>query len=146
MRGAAAERFCVWSLRAMATGFGVVGLLFVLFPAGVLEFTDDIGDAIGSFTPAEPTEQRFWLALAFSYMVVITGIALIAQADVRRHRPMILVLAAGKAASALTALVFFMVDDAFIQLLNFLVDGSLVGAALAIWWLAGRAGPPSAPA
>ena len=62
-------------------------------------------------------------------MVVITGICLVVQADVVRYRPLLLVLAAGKAASSLTALGFYLFDDdVFIYLLNFLVDGFLVGA------------------
>ena len=60
-------------------------------------------------------------------MVVITGICLVAQADVVRYRPLLLVLAVGKAASSLTSLGFYLFDeDVFAYLLNFLVDGSLV--------------------
>ena len=78
-------------------------------------------------------------------MVVITAIALIAQTDVVRHRPMLLALAAGKAASSTTSLVFFIEDDVFVYLLNGIVDGSLVGASVLLWVLAGRVGYPSAP-
>jgi hypothetical protein len=78
-------------------------------------------------------------------MVVITAIALIAQSDVVRHRPMLLALAAGKAASSITSFVFFIEDDVFAYLLNGIVDGSLVGASLLLWALAGRVGSPAAP-
>jgi hypothetical protein len=78
-------------------------------------------------------------------MTVITALALIAQADVVRYRPMLLALAAGKAASSITSLVFFFQDDVFAYLLNGIVDGSLVGASLLLWVLAGRVGPPAAP-
>ena len=72
-------------------------------------------------------------------MVVITGICLVAQADVVRYRPLLLVLAVGKAASSLTSLAFFLFDDdVFVYLLNFLVDGSLVLVSLWLWSLAGR--------
>jgi hypothetical protein len=72
-------------------------------------------------------------------MTVITGIALVVSTDVVRYRPFLLVLAAGKAASALTAGAFFVWhEDVFIYLLNFLVDGSLVGIALACWSLVAR--------
>ena len=74
-------------------------------------------------------------------MVVITGICLVVQADVVRYRPLLLVLAAGKAASSLAALGFYLFDeDVFVYLLNFLVDGYLALVALWLWSLAGRVG------
>jgi len=57
-----------------------------------------------------------------------------------------LVLAAGKTASSLAALGFYLFDDeVFAYLLNFLVDGFLVGVSLGLWGLAGRVGAPAAP-
>jgi hypothetical protein len=58
---------------------------------------------------------------------------------------MILALAAGKAASSLTSLVFFAQDDVFAYLLNGIVDGSLVFASLLLYSLAGRVGAPASP-
>jgi hypothetical protein len=79
-------------------------------------------------------------------MVVITGICLVAQADVVRYRPLLLVLAAGKTASSLGSLGFYLFDsDVFIYLLNFLVDGFLALLALWLWSLAGRVDRPTAP-
>ena len=46
-------------------------------------------------------QQQLWLGLGFAYMMVITGICLVVQADVVRYRPLLLVLAVGKAASSL---------------------------------------------
>jgi hypothetical protein len=146
MSGARAERFVVLNLRLLALAFAVVGVLFVAIPDGVLDAISDLGDEIGDFARAPETVERLWLALAFAYMVVITGICLTVQFDVVRYRPLLLVLAAGKAASSLAALAYFLFDqDVFIYLLNFLVDGSLVGIALLLWSLAGRAGRPTAP-
>ena len=85
------------------------------------------------------------MAVGFAYMVVITALALIAQSDVVRYRPMLLALAAGKAASSITSLIFFIQDDVFAYLLNGIVDGSLVFASLLLWSLAGRVGSPAAP-
>jgi hypothetical protein len=136
----------VWGLRALALSFAIVGILFIAVPDGLLDVISNVGDELGDFTRAPDTEEMFWLALGFAYMVVITGICVVAQLDVVRYRPMLLVLAAGKAASSLAALGFYLFDsDVFIYLLNFLVDGSLVAAALVLWAYAGRVGPPAAP-
>jgi hypothetical protein len=146
MRGAKAERFVVLSLRLLAASFAAVGLLFIVTPDGVLNTLSDLGDSIGSFTPAPETTEQLWLALGFAYMVVIAGICLVAQADVVRYRPLLLVLAAGKTASSLASLGFYLFDqDVFAYLLNFLVDGFLALTTLWLWSLAGRAGRPAAP-
>jgi hypothetical protein len=146
MTGERAERFVVLNLRLLAASFALVGLLFIVTPDGVLGALDDFGDVFGDFSPAPETAEQLWLALGFAYMTVITGICLVVQADVVRYRPLLLVLAAGKAASSLAALGFYLFDDdVFAYLLNFLVDGFLVGVALLLWSLAGRAEAPPAP-
>jgi hypothetical protein len=146
MTGERAERFVVFNLRLLAASFAVVGILFIVTPDGVLDVISDLGDAIGDFPRAPETTEQLWLALGFAYMVVITGICLVVQLDVVRYRPLLLVLAAGKAASSLAALGFFLFDeDVFIYLLNFLVDGFLVGSALLLWSLSGRVGRVAAP-
>ena len=146
MTGERAERFVVFNLRLLAVTFAVVGTLFIVTPDGVLDVITDLGDAIGDFSPAPETTEQFWLALAFAYMVVIAGISLVVSLDVVRFRPLLLVLAAGKTASSLGALGFYLFDeDVFIYLLNFLVDGYLAGLSLLLWSLAGRIGEPAAP-
>jgi hypothetical protein len=129
-----AERLVVLTLRGLAVCFAVVGLLFIITPNGVLGRMDDVGDWIGSFSTAPRSEEKLWLALAFAYMTVITGIAWLVSTDLGRYRPFLLVLAAGKAASSLAAGAFYVFhDDVFIYLLNFLVDGSLVAIVLGCW-------------
>ena len=146
MRGDRAEKFVVLNLRLLAASFAVVGLCFIVFQNGVLDVISDLGDDIGDFTRAPHTDEQFWLALGFAYMVVITGICLVCQADVVRYRPFLLVLAVGKTASSLAALGFYVFDsDVFIYLLNFLVDGFLALSALWLWSLAGRVNRPAAP-
>ncbi len=146
MTGARAERFVALNLRLLAVSFAVVGILFIAVPNGVLDVISDLGDDIGTFTTAPETVEKLWLALAFAYMVVITGICCVVQADVARYRPLLLVLAAGKTASSLAALGFYLFDsDVFIYLLNFVVDGFLVGVSLFLWSVAGRVGAPAAP-
>src|ERR687891_1671184 len=145
MTGEGAERFVVLTLRLLGLSFALVGLLFIVTPDGVLSALDDFGDwlPLGTFSPAPETAEQLWLALGFAYMVVIAGICVVVQADVVRYRPLLLVLAAGKAASSLGALGFYVFDsDVFAYLLNFLVDGGLVLAALWLWSLSGRVGAP----
>ena len=147
MSGEAAERFVVVSLRLLALTFAIVGLLFLIAPDGTLGALDDFGDwlPLGQFAPAPETSEQLWLALAFAYMTVITGICLVVSFDVVRYRPLLLVLAAGKAASSLTALGFYLFDsDVFAYLLNFIVDGFLVGISVLLWAVAGRVGDPAA--
>jgi hypothetical protein len=146
MRGETVEKFVVLSLRLLAVSFAVVGILFIAAPNGVGNVISDLGDSLGTFPRAPHTEEQLWLALAFAYMVLITGICLIAQADVVRYRPLLLLLAAGKTASSLGSLGFYLFDqDVFIYLLNFLVDGFLALLALWLWSLAGRVDRPTAP-
>jgi hypothetical protein len=148
MTGARAERFVVLNLRLLAASFAIVGILFIATPDGVLDAITDFGDwlPLGSFSAAPATVERFWLALAFAYMVVIAGICLVVQMDVVRYRPLLLVLAAGKTASSLSALGFYLFsDDVFIYLLNFVVDGYLALLSVFLWSMAGRIGEPAAP-
>lgn len=135
-----AERTVVWTMRLLAAAFAITGVLFLAEPDGILGALEDVGAELGDFAAAPETDQRVWLALGFAYMVVITGLALLVQADVARFRPLLLLLAAGKAASSLAAGAFFLFDqDAFPYLVNFAVDGALVAVALWCWALAGRA-------
>lgn len=139
MRAERAEWLVVTTMRLLALTFAVVGVLFIATPNGVVGRMDDVGAWFGTFTPGSRTDQKLWLALGFAYMTVITGIALLVSTDVVRYRPVLLVLAAGKAASSLAAGAYFVADqDVFIYLLNFLVDGGLVVIVLACWALAGR--------
>src|SRR2546423_12839838 len=111
----AAERLVVLTLRGLALSFAVVGILFIATPDGVIGRLDDLGDAIGSFSSGPKSAEKFWLALGFAYMVVITGIALVVSLDVVRYRPFLLVLAAGQAASSLAAGgVFRLLERAFL--------------------------------
>lgn len=146
MQGPRAERFVVFNLRLLAVTFAVVGILFIAVPSGVLDVISDVGEWFGFDDRAPHTQQYLWLALAFAYMVVITGICLVVQTDVVRYRPLLLVLAAGKTSSSLGSLAFFLIqEEVFIYLLNFLVDGYLAVASLWLWSLAGRVGRPAAP-
>jgi hypothetical protein len=145
MTGEKAERFVVLNLRLLAIGFAITGFFFIAWPDGTLDRITELGHHFGFHTSAPKTDERLWLSLGFAYMVVITFLAWIASTDVVRYRPMILALAAGKAASSITSLIFFAEDDVFAYLLNGIVDGSLVFVSLLLWSLAGRVGSTAAP-
>jgi hypothetical protein len=146
MQGPTAERFVVLNLRLLAVTFAVVGTLFLVVPSGVLDTISDVGEWFGNETRAPHTQEYLWLSLGFAYMAVIAAICLLAQTDVVRYRALLLVLAAGKAASSLTSLAFFLIQDqVFIYLLNFLVDGFLTLFALWLWVIAGHIGRPVDP-
>jgi hypothetical protein len=126
----------VLTMRGLAITFAVVGILFIANPDGVIGRLDQVGDWLGDFPSGPPTEEKFWLALGFAYMVVITGLALVISLDPRRYRPMLLVLAAGKTASSLAAGGFYLFDrEVFIYLANFAVDASLALIALGCYAL-----------
>jgi nitric oxide reductase large subunit len=146
MQGPAAERFVVLNLRLLAITFAVVGILFIAVPSGVLDVVSDFGEWFGNSTRAPHTREQLWLALAFAYMVVITAICVVAQADVVRYRALLLILAVGKTASSLGTLALFLIQEhAFALLLNFLLDGFLAVFAIVLWVLAGRIGRPADP-
>jgi hypothetical protein len=126
----------VVTMRLLAITFAVVGILFIATPGGVAGRMEDVGDWFGDFAAPPGTGLKLWLALGFAYMTVITGLAWVVSTDVARYRPFLLVLAAGKAASSLATGAYF-----FFDVLNFLVDGSLVLIALWCWSLAGRVEP-----
>jgi len=128
------EWWCRLTLRALAASFAIVGTLFLCCPDATIEVMNDVGATLGHFTPAPPSALRFWLSLATGYMVLVTALAHLAQRDLQRHRVLLALLALGKATSSLTCLIFFLFSQrAFIYLANFLVDGSIALAAVAIW-------------
>src|SRR3954453_7696377 len=108
----------------MAVGFAITGFFFIAWPDGTLDRITELGHHFGFDTPAPKTDERLWLSLGFAYMVVITFLARIARTGRVRHRPVILAVAAGKAASSITSLIFLAEDDVLACRLNGIVDGS----------------------
>ncbi len=132
------QRFVAMTMWSLVGAFVVVGLLFLTTPDGVLHRLAQLGDQLGSFSHPPHSQEKLWLGLAVAYMTVITGIAIVVARDVVRYRPLLLVLAAGKAVSSLTCLGYFLNENVFAYLANFVVDGSLVALTLACWVLVGR--------
>lgn len=112
--------------RLLAWAFAVVGLVFLLAPNGTVRFINSVGGWFYVFSPAPESDLRFWLSLAFAYMVIVTVLAARIASDPLANRGLLPILAAGKTASSLTCLYFFLFDrPAFFYFLNFLVDGSI---------------------
>ncbi len=115
-----------WIHRLLAWAFAVVGLLFLFAPERTVHFLNSVGEVFVVFPPAPEAGPRFWVSLSFAYMVVVTVLAARIASDPVSHRGLMPILAAGKAASSLTSLMFFAIDrPAFVYLLNFIVDGSI---------------------
>ncbi len=137
------ERWCRLTLRVLAACFVGAGLNFLFFPDATVASLNAVGSWFGDFPAAPPSAQRFWLSLATGYMVLVTALAWIGQADLRRHRTLIAILALGKGWTASIGLIFyFSSSPAFIYLANFYVDGSITLMALAVWLAVPRLGPP----
>jgi hypothetical protein len=124
--------------RLLAWTFAVAGLTFLVAPKGTVRFINAAGDVFRVFPPAPESDLRFWLSLGFAYMVLVTVLAWRIANDPRDNRALMPVLAAGKFASSFTCLLFFLfTEPAFLYLLNFLVDGSIVLIVLGCYfWLA----------
>jgi len=137
--------------RLLSWTFAVVGLIFLFAPNGTVRFINAAGALFRIFPPAAESDLQFWLSLGFGYMVLVTILAAQIAADPRRHRPLMPILAAGKLASSLTCVLFFLFSrPTFLYLLNALVDGSIVLIVLGCYaWLgilehaSHRTAPPS---
>jgi hypothetical protein len=128
------ESFQRLLLRVLAASFAGVGATFLLAPDATVRFMNAVGARLGDFTPAPASELRFWLSLGVAYMALVTALAALAQRDLQRYRPLLPLLALGKATSSLTCLAFYWLStDAFLYLANFVVDGSIALATLWIW-------------
>lgn len=140
-----AERTIRAVFRVLAITFGVVGGLFLVFPDGTVRVINATGAWLRVFSPAPPSQLRFWVSLAVSYMALVTILSVMIQADVRRYRHLMLILAAGKFCSSFTCLLFFMFSSpVFLYLLNFLVDGAITVVVLGCYAWSGVMGDASA--
>lgn len=118
----------------LAASFVAVGLVFLIFPGGVLTFFNRLSTAVG-FREAPLAGFQFYLVLASGYMYLVALLAgLMFRHPENGTYPRLLVH--GKLATALLSLGFFALHAPFlIYLANFLVDG-LIG--LGVWGLRRR--------
>jgi hypothetical protein len=119
----------VFSL-TMFVVFVVVGVLFLVVPAGVLGFFNSLSANLG-IGPGSGEVGRFYLGLAVAYMALVSALALLMyRRPENQYFP--LLLAVGKLSSSALSLLFFLVAErSLILVTNFVVDGAIgVAAAL----------------
>lgn|GEM_PF-1642779 len=133
----ATERWAVWLLRLLGAGFLVFGLLFAFAPEATLRYFASWGVPLGWPLPTEMPEGGLWRVLTVAYMAMVTVLAFWGSVRTPVQPALLGLLAFGKAASALTALLFYWtVQPQFLYLLNFVVDGSIALLVLLCrYWL-----------
>jgi len=139
------ERMIRAIFQLLAISFGAAGTVFLLFPDATVQAANVTGSLFGAFSPAPPSQLRFWLSLGVSYMALVTILAVLIQRDPTRYRHLMPVLAAGKFCSSSTSLLFFVFSSpTFLYLLTFLVDGSITLTVLGCYrWIALQARTPA---
>ncbi len=102
-----------------------MGLLFLLIPAGVVEFFNRLSGPLG-FRPSPSGPPGFFLILAVAYMAVVTFLAW-SMFRHPGHASFPRVLAAAKVSSSLLSFLFFFLRAPYLMYLtNAIVDG-LIG-------------------
>ena len=108
----------------MAVIFGLVGVMFLLFPGTGLEFFNSMSAALG-MEPSPVTGASFYLILAVGYMYLVALLAFrIYQQPDDPSFPLLLAHAK-LASSALSFGLFILSKPYLIYLANGIVDGSI---------------------
>jgi len=101
------------------------GLVFLLLPRPLLELLDAIGKLLhlAAVLPGAMSAERFWNLLAFSMAMTITTASVLVARDPAANKGFCIPVMFSKAASCLSALVYFLVvSGAFAHLVIFLTD------------------------
>jgi len=108
----------------LAAVFAAVGLIFLLFPRGVLRFFNFVSRPLG-MARAPEVGYQFYLILAAAYMYVVARLAwLMFRQPWNRVYPMLLWQA--KLASSLVSFcLFFLHQPYLIYLVNGIIDGAI---------------------
>jgi len=109
--------------------FAMVGILFLVVPAGVLGFFNSLSAGLG--LSAAPTHiSYFYLGLAVAYMTMVSALAFLMFRHPTNHYFPVL-LAVGKiSSSALSLAMFILAQRSLILAVNFVVDGAIGTAAV----------------
>ena len=135
------ERQLKLVLWVSALVYFIGGLAFGLAPGLVLWFINFFS---GLLTPSlrliPISEGKFWVALAFCMMMIITVCPALAAYNVRKNRLLVIPLLVGKSTASLAAICYFFFSDRyFAYLFIFFLDGSLFWMTLFFFIRANRA-------
>ncbi len=124
-----------------ALTYYAVGFAFALAPTQVLQLINFASRKIVPGFPETPIpSEQFWVALAFSMMMTIGTLSLVAWYNIRRCKGYVVPVLVSKAASALSSLLYFIFSEHyFAYLVIFLVDGALFWATLIFLIRGGKA-------
>ncbi|MEK7396383.1 MAG: DUF362 domain-containing protein [Candidatus Poribacteria bacterium] len=128
-------------MQLSALAYFVVGFGFVIMPTQILGMANAVSRIlIPGLEEIPMSVEKFWLSMTFSMMMTITAICFIVQHNVRKNIRYIAPLLFSKAASALSALCFFIFSDRyFAYLVILIVDGSIFWITLIFYLRADKA-------
>lgn len=117
------------------------GFAFAIVPVPILQGLNAVSNYILPNLPLTPLNQEnFWVALSFSMMMTITCLCFMAAHNVRKNKGYVFVVIVSKAASTVSALVFFLAHEYFLSYLVIVgLDGSLCVITLFFYLRANRA-------
>jgi len=135
------EKQAVLFLKASAAVYFLVGLAFMVFPDLILSLFNRVSGLLFPSLPLTPIDgDRFWTALAFSMMMTIAAISFAAQHNIRKNRPLVVILLVSKAASSLSGLLLFLLQNRYFSYLGIaLVDGAIFWITLVFFVRANKA-------
>jgi hypothetical protein len=109
--------------------FPLVGILFLIVPAGVLGSFNSLSAGLG-MSPAPTQVSYFYLGLAVAYMALVSALAFLMLRHPSNHY-FPLLLAVGKLSSSVLSLVLFLFAQRSLACLaNFVIDGAIGTAAV----------------
>lgn len=118
----------------MAAAFAAVGLVFLFFPARVLDFFNRLSPPLG-LSPAPVQPGTFYPILAVAYMYLVTLLAgLMFEKPGNPLLPLLLVQAK-LASSILSLVIFFGRAPYLVCLANAVVDGLIGALVLRLYFL-----------
>jgi len=120
-----AERHLRMWMIISAVLYGGAGFMFLLFPHSLLQVLDSFAGLLHLATvlPGAVAAERFWNILAFAMAVTITTASVLVVRDPVGKKDFCIPVLFSKAASWLSALVYFaLISRAFAHLVIFLVD------------------------
>jgi uncharacterized protein (DUF362 family) len=135
------EKQAVLFFKASAAVYFLAGLSFIFFPDLILSLFNRVSESLLPSLPPTPISgEHFWTALAFSMMMTIAALCFAAQHNIRKNRQLVAILLFSKAASSLSALMLFLLQQRYFSYLGVaLVDGAIFWITLVVFLRANKA-------